>query len=111
MWTFNGAASALTRPSQFPAGSTTHAWRHKYFFVNSGTVNGGTIWRCNVASAGGAIDTVSLPFVKLPLSEKALTLSDVTTNNASASAHGFLPKLDNTGTKYLRDDGTWQTVS
>lgn len=40
-----------------------------------------------------------------------LTLTDVTTNNSSATKHGFLPKLANTGSKYLRDDGTWQTVS
>lgn len=45
------------------------------------------------------------------LTESGLSLSDNTTNNASASKHGFLPKLDNTGTKYLRDDGTWQTVT
>lgn len=38
-----------------------------------------------------------------------ISTTDITTNNASASKHGFLPKLDNTGTKYLRDDGTWQT--
>lgn len=44
-------------------------------------------------------------------SDATLTFTDITTNNASASKHGFLPKLDNTGTKYLRDDGTWKTVS
>ena len=33
-----------------------------------------------------------------------ITLSDVTTNNASISKHGFLPKLPNDATKYL--DGT-----
>lgn len=36
---------------------------------------------------------------------------DNTDLNASAAAHGLLFKLENTGTKYLRDDGTWQTVS
>jgi hypothetical protein len=43
--------------------------------------------------------------------ESTITFTDITTGNASSSTHGFLPKLDNTGTKYLRDDGTWQTVS
>jgi hypothetical protein len=43
--------------------------------------------------------------------DATLSFTDVTTNNASSTKHGFLPKLDNTGTKYLRDDGTWQTVS
>lgn len=40
-----------------------------------------------------------------------VSFADITTNNASATKHWFLPKLDNTGTKYLRDDGTWQTIS
>lgn len=38
------------------------------------------------------------------------TPDDNTDLDASATAHGLLPKLDNTGTKYLRDDGTWQTI-
>ena len=39
------------------------------------------------------------------------TPDDNTDLNASATAHGLLLKLENSGTKYLRDDGTWQTVS
>lgn len=31
--------------------------------------------------------------------------------NATATTNGFLPVLENTTTKFLRDDGTWQTVS
>ncbi len=45
------------------------------------------------------------------IAETAISFTDVTTGNASSTKHWFLPKLDNTGTKYLRDDGTWQTVS
>lgn len=45
------------------------------------------------------------------ISEAMISFTDVTTNNASSTKHGYLPKLENTGTKYLRDDGTWQTVS
>ena len=61
-----------------------------YYLKNSGTSN-------NPAWAG--------------IGDGDLTLTDVTTNNSSSSKHGFLPKLANTGTKYLRDDGTWQTVT
>lgn len=43
--------------------------------------------------------------------DATIVTTDVTTNNASASKHGWLPKLENTGTKYLKDDGTWATVS
>lgn len=44
-------------------------------------------------AAGGAV-----------LTEAALSLSDVTTNNASTAKHGFAPKLPNDATKYY--DGT-----
>ena len=43
--------------------------------------------------------------------EADITLADNTTNNASASAHGFLPKLPNTGSAFLRDDGTFASVA
>lgn len=43
------------------------------------------------------------------ISDATISTTDITTNNATSLKHGFLPKLDNTGTKYLRDDGTWQT--
>lgn len=49
-----------------------------------------------------------IPAVKL---DDAAAPDDNTDLNASASAHGLLMKLANTGTKYLRDDGTWQVVS
>lgn len=39
------------------------------------------------------------------------TPDDNTDLNATATRHGLLPKLENSGTKYLRDDGTWQTPS
>ncbi len=43
--------------------------------------------------------------------DATITMSDITTNNASASQHGFLLKLANTSTKFLRDDGSWQTIA
>lgn len=36
-----------------------------------------------------------------------LVLTDVTTNNSSTSAHGFLKKLDNTATNYMDGTGAW----
>jgi len=50
-------------------------------------------------SAGGGV-----------LSESALSLSDVTTNDASASAHGFLPKLSGNSGESLLGNGTWGSV-
>lgn len=40
-------------------------------------------------------------------SDASLTVTDVTTNNVTTSAHGFVPKGTNTTTSYLRDDGAW----
>lgn len=36
-------------------------------------------------------------------------LSDITTNNASITAHGFLPKLNNNASQYLNGTGAWST--
>lgn len=42
---------------------------------------------------------------------EALTLSDVTTNNASTSKHGFLPKLDGTSTHFLDMSGVQRALA
>lgn len=59
----------------------------------------------DIIDEDGLVATGNLP--AHPHAESAFNLSDVTTNNASASKHGFLPKLANTGTQFLRDDGAW----
>ena len=41
------------------------------------------------------------------LAEAALALTDITTNNASTTKHGFLKKLDNTATNYMDGTGNW----
>lgn len=38
-----------------------------------------------------------------------LSVSDITTNNVSTSAHGFTPKLDNVVTHFLNGQGGWTT--
>lgn len=37
-------------------------------------------------------------------------LSDITTNNVSATAHGFIPKFPNNTTTFFRGDGTYSPV-
>lgn len=41
--------------------------------------------------------------------ESSITFTDVTTNNASTTKHGYLPKLDGATTKYLNGNGGWTT--
>jgi hypothetical protein len=43
--------------------------------------------------------------------ESVISLSDVTTLNASTSQHGFLKKLPNDVTQVMRGDGTWGGVA
>lgn len=43
------------------------------------------------------------------LSENALALTDITTNNVSATKHGFAPKFPNNTTTFLRGDGAYAT--
>lgn len=47
------------------------------------------------------------PGVFAQVKDSDLSLSDVTTNNASLTAHGFLPKLTGATGNFLRADGTW----
>lgn len=41
--------------------------------------------------------------------ESEVTFTDITTNNASTSAHGFLKKLSNVATEYMDGTGAWST--
>jgi len=41
------------------------------------------------------------------ISDATITTADITTNNATNAKHGFLPKLNDITTNFLRGDGTW----
>jgi hypothetical protein len=41
------------------------------------------------------------------LTEAALILTDLTTNNATVTAHGFLKKLSNVATEFMNGQGNW----
>lgn len=43
--------------------------------------------------------------------ESAITFTDITTNNASTSKHGYLLKLDNNAAHYMDGTGAWSTPS
>lgn len=45
------------------------------------------------------------------LTESALSLADVTTINASTSAHGFLKKLSNVATEFMNGVGNWAAIT
>jgi hypothetical protein len=43
------------------------------------------------------------------ISDATISTTDITTNNASTSKHGFLKKLDNTATHFMDGTGAWST--
>lgn len=47
----------------------------------------------------------------LSIAESKITFTDITTGNASASAHGYLPKLSGSVTDVLKGDGTFGAIS
>lgn len=68
---------------------------------NSGTPTSGQLAQWVSANAIQGIAITSLA------TDGFGALTDVTTNNATVSAHGFLPKLGGGTTNFLRADGTW----
>lgn len=43
--------------------------------------------------------------------ESTITFTDISTGNASTSAHGYFPKLPTSTGKFLKDDLTWATIA
>jgi hypothetical protein len=48
-------------------------------------------------------------FAQQKITERQILLSDVTTNNASTSNHGFVKKLDGNSAHFLDGTGSWGT--
>ncbi len=57
-----------------------------------------------------ALDTNAYSLTSHAHAESAITFTDITTNNATTSKHGYLPKLSGSTSKFLRGDGTWVPV-
>lgn len=52
---------------------------------------------------------ISPAFAQQKITERQILLSDVTTNNASTSNHGFLKKLDGNALHFMDGSGAWST--
>jgi len=117
-----GNASTVTNgvyTSDFPlnqnttgqAGTVTNATFTTALSVSTGTV--GLIGHADndsVLTIGkGAVSVSGANTGDQTISDATITTSDITTNNFTIGKHGFVPKGTNTGTDFLRDDGTWAT--
>ncbi len=80
--------------------------------INTSAVTTAKIAATAVTSA--KIGTSAITTTKIAASavtEAKMKLIDNTTFNATTLRHGFVPKASGTGTKFLRDDITWQTAA
>lgn len=79
--------------------------------------NAGALGGISGATSNGTTLTLVAPILGTPssanltnatgLPEAGLAITDVTTANVSATAHGFAPKFPNNTTTFLRGDGTY----
>lgn len=111
--TFNGNLKFSSSGSfSLPiAASTTKgdAW-----YQEDGTYTVGEIRGYNVNGAFSLIRdnaTYSNPAWVASLSENKISFTDITTNNASTTKHGYLPKLNNVATDFLNGQGNWASVT
>lgn len=77
-----------------PDGSMYSCSTHGLIYKSNYAGNSWSTW----ATLGGAAVT-----------DATIAVSDVTTNNASTSAHGWLKKLSNSATEYMDGTGAWST--
>ena len=66
-----------------------------------------------ITASGATVSTIDnkVNIAVTTPTDATLSMSDVTTNNASATQHGFLPKLPNDASRMLDGTGNWSAPS
>lgn len=91
LWVWNGASSALTRPTDYAAASTTLAFFGVTALVKKGDAKGGSVW--TITSTGTlTIDTTAVTWTQLRPSIQ-ITDGSATTQEAQDLDFGDVPKL------------------
>lgn len=101
--TINGFTYGITGNTSITGGGTIALGGNTLTLSSSGTLAlaGFTVTATGTASVSGTNTGDQT------LSDAALSLTDVTTNNASTSNHGFLKKLSNVSTQFMNGQGNW----
>jgi hypothetical protein len=69
------------------------------------TIDGGALTGlANIVAGAGVIPAANV-------SDANITFTDVSTNNASTTSHGFLKKLSNVATEFMNGVGNWVSVT
>jgi len=76
---------------------------------NRTAVNLNTSKVTNATHTGDVTGDGVLTIGSAKVTETMQVLADNTTQDVSTAKHGYVPKGTNTGTKFLRDDATWDT--
>lgn len=76
-------------------------------------VGGGSIYSCTdhalLYQSDGAAWSTWATLGGTAVTDATISTSDITTNNASTSKHGWLKKLSNVATEYMDGTGAWST--
>jgi hypothetical protein len=99
VWVFNGATSALTRPADFPTGSTGLVTQGATVVVDGGTANIASQWTLTTTGAIN-VDTTSLTFTRTTASGASYLAG----NGLNLTSGTFSVKLP--GSSGLVADGT-----
>jgi predicted aconitase with swiveling domain len=113
IWIWNGAASALTRPTDFVSASTTMAYFDQVVSVDQGTVYAGTEWRITTTGTI-TIDTSAIAYTQwatnLAGNGVTGTLAIANGGTGATSASTALAALGGTG-KYVTAIGNASATS
>lgn len=84
LWTWNGAAVAMSRPDDYPSAGTTAAYKHLLVAVFEGTISGGTLWRCTT-SGNITIGTDATDWAKVELAQNGSVQAATSASAPSAT--------------------------
>jgi hypothetical protein len=80
--------------------------------VMEGTAGADTLWLCT-SDKGGVLGVAAITFVQVDptITDATLPFTDITTNNASTTKHGFLKKLSNVAAEWMNGQGAWAAIT